>query len=113
VAYFFAAVTPGNSITVVEQRLDWRDNIKRQNSSTDWKPMKPQDRVRLTDAACARRQGVCAKTLKRWEDDPDVAYPRAQIVRRRKYRWLDEILSWEQCNPDFRRSDAKEEGGES
>lgn len=34
-----------------------------------------------------------------WHVDPRVRYPKADVVLNRRYRWLDEILHWEEHNP--------------
>jgi hypothetical protein len=57
--------------------------------------------VRLKDSECAKRAGVTPRTLRRWEADPRVRYPKADIVLNRRYRWLHEVEQWEEENPDF------------
>jgi hypothetical protein len=70
--------------------------------------MKGRTKVRLTDSACAKRAGVCKRTLRRWEEDPRVLYPKADLVLNRRYRWLDEVEEWEESNPNFSGKEAGE-----
>jgi hypothetical protein len=65
-----------------------------------------QDRTRLKDPACAKRQGVTTRTLRRWENDKRVGYPKAQVILGRRYRFLDEIEAWEARNPGFGKAGA-------
>jgi hypothetical protein len=62
---------------------------------------KKQDRIRIKDRTCARRAGVTTRTLRRWEVDPRVGYPQADVILGRRYRWLDEVEAWEELNPGF------------
>ena len=64
---------------------------------------KTKERIRIKNSVAARRAGVTTRTLRRWDEDEAVGYPKPVIVRGRIYRWLDEIESWEARNPDFGR----------
>jgi hypothetical protein len=70
---------------------------------------KGQERVRLRDTACAKRAGVTTRTLRRWENEKRVGYPKADVILGRRYRWLDDIEAWEARNPGFGKADARHE----
>jgi hypothetical protein len=45
-----------------------------------------------------RRYGVCARTVERWERDPDLNFPPPTKIRGRKYDDEDELTAWDNAN---------------
>lgn len=66
-----------------------------------------QLRVKVTKRGVADSYGVCTRTIERYVDDPRLEFPKPLIIRGRSYFYLDEILAFEQRNPDFARRTAK------
>jgi hypothetical protein len=56
-----------------------------------------QDRStrKLPDSKVAARYGVVTRTLRRWDDNPDLKFPRPLIVNGRKYRDENELDAWD------------------
>ena len=50
---------------------------------------------KLPTQKVADRYGVSRRSVERWEDDPDLGFPQAMIINRRKYFDLAELEQWE------------------
>jgi hypothetical protein len=50
---------------------------------------------KLPTVAVAKRYGVDPRSVKRWEIDPDLGFPRAMLINKRKYFDLAELEAWE------------------
>jgi hypothetical protein len=49
---------------------------------------------RLGTEAIARRYGVCARTVKKWREDPNFPPPEVDPSGRR-YNWLSDLNRWD------------------
>jgi predicted DNA-binding transcriptional regulator AlpA len=49
----------------------------------------------LSDPKVAKRYDVHPRTLYRWDDDPEVEFPKPHYIGRRKYRSVAELEQWE------------------
>jgi DNA-binding transcriptional MerR regulator len=52
---------------------------------------------KIPDREVAERYGVVARTLRRWEENPELGFPKALLINRRKYRDEDELIAWERA----------------
>jgi hypothetical protein len=43
------------------------------------------------------RYGVCAKTIKRWTEDPDLRFPKLLWINNRQYGRLADLVAWERA----------------
>jgi hypothetical protein len=50
---------------------------------------------RLPTTAVAGRYGVSMRTIERWYDDPDLGFPKPDIVKGRKYWWLSALQHYD------------------
>jgi hypothetical protein len=55
----------------------------------------------IKDRDCAKRAGVTTRTLRRWEEDPNVGYPAARVIRNKRYRSFKAVRAWEDRHPGF------------
>jgi hypothetical protein len=53
----------------------------------------------IPEAKVRERYGVSAMTLWRWDRTPNLGFPPAIVIRRRKYRRASELERWEQKLP--------------
>jgi hypothetical protein len=49
----------------------------------------------LPDSHVAERYKVSQRTIKRWDDQPDLKFPLPIVINGRKYRRRDQLESWE------------------
>ncbi len=49
----------------------------------------------LSNSEVMQRFGISLMTLWRWENDPTLCFPKAMVIRRRKFFLLSEIEQWE------------------
>jgi hypothetical protein len=49
----------------------------------------------LPNVAIARRYGVDLRTIRRWEEDPDLHFPDPVVINNRKYRYRRDLEAWE------------------
>jgi hypothetical protein len=49
----------------------------------------------LPDLQVAQRYQVTLRTVARWDEDPELDFPKAFRVKGRKYRRVKELESWE------------------
>jgi hypothetical protein len=50
---------------------------------------------KLPDRVVRDRYGVCSRTLARWDNNPELNFPKPTIINGRKYRSEDELASWD------------------
>ena len=65
-----------------------RNVMPRITSSTD---------VRLRTVQVARRFNVVSRTIERWEQDPELNFPKPLVVNGRKYWRREEVEHWERA----------------
>lgn len=53
------------------------------------------ERVWAPAPRVAERFGITDRTLRRWEEDPSLRFPRSMIINGRKFFRLDEIEAFE------------------
>ena len=58
--------------------------------------LSPADEQFLPDPMVERRYGVSDMTVKRWDGDESLGFPKATVIRGRKYRKLSELLAFEE-----------------
>jgi hypothetical protein len=51
----------------------------------------------LTEAQTAARYNVVPRTLARWDETPELKFPRAVFVRKRRFRELAALQEWERA----------------
>ncbi len=44
-----------------------------------------------------RRYDICSRTLNRWEDNPELGFPKAVRINRRRYWRLADLQDWERA----------------
>jgi hypothetical protein len=49
----------------------------------------------LPDPQVAKRYGVTSRTLYRWDEDPNLGFPAAVRIKKRKYRSLRKLREFE------------------
>ena len=49
----------------------------------------------LPDSKVKDRYGVCLKTLRRWDDKPEMKFPLPKVINNRKYRDVAELDNWD------------------
>jgi hypothetical protein len=54
--------------------------------------------VLLSDRLVAERYDVTVRTLERWDEKPDLGFPPAVRIRRRRYREIDKLDAWDAAN---------------
>ena len=54
--------------------------------------------VLLPDPAVAKRYGVHAITLRRWDQNPKLGFPPVIIVNNRRYREIAKLDAWDRKN---------------
>jgi hypothetical protein len=54
--------------------------------------------VLLSDRLVAERYDVSVRTLERWDEKPDLGFPPAIRIRRRRYREIDKLDAWDRLN---------------
>ena len=52
----------------------------------------------LSDPRVAERYDVCLRTLKRWDENPEVEFPPAIVLRNRRYREVAALDAWDRAN---------------
>lgn len=45
----------------------------------------------------AQRYGVCVRSVRRWENDPRLDFPKAKIVNGRRYDSIDMLDAWDRA----------------
>jgi hypothetical protein len=58
--------------------------------------------VLLADSQVAARYGICVRTLERWSERPDLGFPTAVRINRRRYRALAALEAWERAQAKSR-----------
>ena len=53
--------------------------------------------VRLPTGQVAKRYGRNPRTIERWEQSAELAFPRPLIINKRKYWSLEELEAWERA----------------
>jgi hypothetical protein len=48
----------------------------------------------IPDPQVARDLGRSLRTLARWDEKPELGFPRPIVINRRKYRGADELAAW-------------------
>jgi hypothetical protein len=51
--------------------------------------------LRFPRRKTAERYGVSVRTIERWEDDPELDFPKSTIVNGRRYDNVDELDAWD------------------
>ena len=61
-------------------------------------PARPDDRPRrrLPTVAVAQRYNVVPRTIDRWAEDPELGFPAAEVINRRRYWDEDALDAWDQ-----------------
>lgn len=54
--------------------------------------------VLLSDRLTAVRYDVTVRTLERWDEKPELGFPPAVRIRRRRYREIDKLDAWDRAN---------------
>ena len=76
------------------------EDTKGVDSTTDDSPAKPAlapaDEQFMPDPLVERRYNVSDMTITRWDQDPALDFPKAVVIRGRKYRRLSELLKFEE-----------------
>jgi hypothetical protein len=54
----------------------------------------------LPDRVVRDRYGVCSRTLARWDNNPELNFPRPSIINGRKYRSEDELAAWDRLRAE-------------
>ena len=57
--------------------------------------------MRIRNSAAAKLIGVTTRTLRRWDEDPEVGLPPPRIIKGRIYRDRDEVIAFLKNNPGF------------
>lgn len=57
--------------------------------------IKPEDETFLPDSKVLHRYGITAMSLWRWDENPDLGFPRPHVISGRKYRKLSELIAFE------------------
>ena len=52
----------------------------------------------IPDPKVARRYGVVARTIARWDDRPELGFPRPTRINGRKYRDEQQLDAWDKAN---------------
>jgi hypothetical protein len=62
-------------------------------------PVRTEDRPRrrLPTVAVARRYNVVPRTIDRWAKDPELEFPAAEVINRRRYWDEDSLEAWDQA----------------
>jgi hypothetical protein len=58
---------------------------------------KPMD-TRLPTRLVSARYNISDRTVARWERDPNLNFPKALIINKRKYFAEDELTAWDRAN---------------
>jgi predicted DNA-binding transcriptional regulator AlpA len=59
--------------------------------------MSEEDSPSLPTRQVELRYGVCSKTIDRWENDPELEFPKSYRVNRRRYWHLADLVRWERA----------------
>jgi hypothetical protein len=60
----------------------------------------------LPDRLVAARYKVTTRTIDRWDQQPELGFPRALRINNRKYRRVNELARWERQRVAERKGDA-------
>ena len=56
--------------------------------------------IRLPAAAVAKRYGVVVRTVDRWLTNPDLGFPKPEVLNHRRYFWLSKLRNWDRTRLD-------------
>jgi predicted DNA-binding transcriptional regulator AlpA len=62
-------------------------------------PIEPEGDRMLSAPEVRRVLGWSPRTLDRRVDDPEIGFPKPQLIRRRRYWWRSEIEAWRDARP--------------
>lgn len=84
-----------NSTAALEAVGDPQDTRGLAATNAAAEPDDPGAPTFLPEAAVCRRYGVSDTTIIRWDADERLGFPKALLIRGRKYRRLSELLEFE------------------
>jgi hypothetical protein len=56
---------------------------------------KPASEQLIPNRKVRERYGVTSRTIKRWEEDPNLNFPKPTIINNRKYQYESVLTEWE------------------
>jgi hypothetical protein len=60
-------------------------------------PFSPEADRQLPAKVVARRYGVVVRTIDRWLADPNLEFPKPEVVNHRRYWWVNKLRRWDRA----------------